>query len=73
MNAARQLHDLGQSLDLDNFTRGQPTGGTLSLHIHELAETGLPSNLTIFNHAIQSGDFYDDAIRSPHSRKRSKC
>src|ERR1017187_839921 len=64
MNATQQLHDLGQSLWLDNITRGLLTTGTLSRYIRELAVTGLTSNPTIFDQAIQSGDFYDDAIRT---------
>ena len=63
MNAAQQLHDLGQSLWLDNITRGLLTGGTLSRYIKAFAVTGLTSNPTIFDHAIKDGDFYDDAIR----------
>ena len=63
MNATQQLHNLGQSLWLDNITRGLLTSGTLSRYIKEFAVTGLTSNPTIFDHAIASGDFYDDAIR----------
>ncbi len=63
MNAPRQLHDLGQSLWLDNITRGLLTSGTLSRYIREFAVTGLTSNPTIFDQAIKNGDFYDDAIR----------
>ena len=64
MNAARQLHDLGQSLWLDNITRGLLTSGTLARYIAEYAVTGLTSNPTIFDHAIESGGSYDDAIRA---------
>jgi transaldolase len=63
MNATQQLHDLGQSLWLDNITRGLLTSGTLGRYIREFAVTGLTSNPTIFDHAIKSGDFYDVAIR----------
>ena len=63
MNATRELHDLGQSLWLDNISRGLLTSGTLSRYIAELAVTGLTSNPTIFDLAIKNGDFYDDAIR----------
>jgi transaldolase len=63
MKATQQLHDLGQSLWLDNITRGLLTSGTLARYISELSVTGLTSNPTIFDHAIQKGDFYDDAIR----------
>lgn len=63
MKATQQLHDLGQSLWLDNITRELLTSGTLARYISELSVTGLTSNPTIFDHAIQKGDFYDDAIR----------
>jgi len=71
MNATQQLHDLGQSLWLDNITRGLLTSGTLSRYIRELAVTGLTSNPTIFDHAIQHGDFYDDAIRKKAAEGKS--
>jgi transaldolase len=63
MNASRQLHDLGQSLWLDNITRALLTSGTLSRYISDFAVTGLTSNPTIFDHAVKDGDFYDAAIR----------
>ncbi len=63
MNATRQLHDLGQSLWLDNITRGLLASGTLDRYIRELAVTGLTSNPTIFDHAIGDSDLYDEAIR----------
>ena len=64
MNATQQLHDMGQSLWLDNITRGLLTSGTLRRYIDEYAVTGLTSNPTIFDHAIKDGDFYGDAIRT---------
>jgi transaldolase len=63
MKATQRLHDLGQSLWLDNITRGLLTKGTLHRYITELSVTGLTSNPTIFDHAIKNTDFYDDAIR----------
>lgn len=63
MIATGQLHDLGQSLWLDNITRGLLTSGTLQRYIKEFAVTGLTSNPTIFDQAIRNTDFYDDAIR----------
>jgi transaldolase len=63
MKATQHLHDLGQSLWLDNITRELLTSGTLARYIGELSVTGLTSNPTIFDHAIRNGDFYDDAIR----------
>ena len=64
MNATRRLHDLGQSLWLDNITRALLTSGTLARYISDLAVTGLTSNPTIFDHAVKEGDFYDAAIRT---------
>jgi transaldolase len=67
MNAARQLHEQGQRLWLDNITRQLVTGGTLSRYIEDCAVTGLTSNPSIFNHAIGDNDFYDEAIREQAS------
>jgi len=63
MKATQQLHDLGQSLWLDNITRGLLTSGTLGHYISELSLTGLTSNPTIFDQAIRNADFYDADIR----------
>ena len=63
MKATQQLHELGQSLWLDNITRGLLTSGTLGRYISELSVTGLTSNPTIFDQAIGNADFYDAAIR----------
>jgi transaldolase len=38
------------------------SSGTLGRYIREFAVTGLTSNPTIFDHAIQGSDCYDDAI-----------
>jgi len=64
MNPTQQLHDLGQSLWLDNITRGLLSSGALARYIAEFDVTGLTSNPTIFDLAIKDGDFYDDAIRT---------
>ena len=63
LKPTRQLHDLGQSLWLDNISRGLLTSGTLRRYINELSVTGLTSNPSIFDHAIKNSNFYDDAIR----------
>lgn len=63
MKATGRLHDLGQSLWLDNITRGLLNGGTLKRYIDELSVTGLTSNPTIFDHAIKNSTTYDEAIR----------
>jgi transaldolase len=64
MNATRQLHDMGQSIWLDNITRGMLMNGTLKRYIDELCVSGLTSNPTIFDHAIKNSNAYDNAIRS---------
>src|ERR671910_23768 len=64
MKATRRLHDAGQSIWLDNITRDLLTSGTLEQYIDELAVTGLTSNPTIFDQAIESTDAYDEAIRT---------
>ena len=48
MKPTRQLHDLGQSLWLDNITRGLLEGGTLRRYVDELSITRLTSNPSIF-------------------------
>jgi transaldolase len=63
MRPTTQLHQLGQSLWLDNITRGLLTSGTLKHYIDELSVTGLTSNPTIFDHAISHDNDYDVAIR----------
>jgi transaldolase len=63
MKATEQLHRLGQSLWLDNITRGLLSSGTLERYIRELSITGLTSNPSIFDHAIRDTGFYDEAIR----------
>ena len=63
LNAAEQLHKLGQSLWLDDFTRDLLNQGTLQKHIDDLAVTGLTSDPTILDQAIRNGSAYDLAIR----------
>jgi len=62
MNATQTLHQLGQSLWLDNITRTLLDDGTLARYIRDFAITGLTSNPTIFEHAIGNSDAYDEAI-----------
>jgi transaldolase len=64
MRATQKLHDLGQSLWLDNITRDLLDGGTLERYIDELSVTGLTSNPTIFENAIAKSAAYDPAIRA---------
>jgi len=63
MNAPQMLHDLGQSLWLDNITRELLSSGTLRRYIEELSITGLTSNPTIFDQAITRSAAYDNDIR----------
>jgi transaldolase len=64
MKATRQLHDLGQSLWLDNITRTLLDDGTLARYIEEDSITGLTSNPSIFDAAISGGDAYDAGIHA---------
>jgi len=71
VNPTQQLHDLGQSLWLDNITRALLTSGTLRRYIGDLSVTGLTSNPSIFDLAIKNSTFYDDAIRRKTSEGKS--
>ena len=62
MKPTQQLHDLGQSLWLDNITRTMLDDGTEQGYIDEFSVTGQTSNPTIFDKAISSGDAYDEQI-----------
>jgi transaldolase len=64
VKTTQQLHDLGQSLWLDNITRTILADGTLRRYITDLSVTGLTSNPTIFDEAIKKSSAYDDAIES---------
>lgn len=63
MKSTQQLHNLGQSLWLDNITRDLLSSGTLNNYIDGLSVTGLISNPTMFDHTIKNSAAYDDAIR----------
>ena len=63
MKATQLLHNLGQSIWLDNITRELLKTGTLTGYVSELSVTGLTSNPTIFDHAIKNSTAYDAAIR----------
>ena len=63
MNNTQRLHDLGQSLWLDNISRRILDDATLRRYIDEFSVTGLTSNPTIFDEAIGASDTYDDGIR----------
>src|SRR6266851_6483962 len=63
MKITKRLHDLGQSLWLDNITREILDNGTLRRYIDDLSVTGLTSNPTIFDEAIGNTSAYDSGIR----------
>jgi transaldolase len=69
MKATQLLHNLGQSLWLDNITRDLLDSGTLKHYIGDLSVTGLTSNPTIFDHAIKNSTSYDAEI----AKKMAKC
>lgn len=71
MKATQLLHNLGQSLWVDNITRNLLDSGTLQRYIDELSVTGLTSNPTIFDHAIKKSDDYDEVIRENASKGKS--
>jgi transaldolase len=70
MNPTKTLHDLGQSLWLDNITRDLLNSGTLQRYIGEFSVTGLTSNPTIFDHAIKNSTDYDSDIARRATRAR---
>src|SRR5215469_11001802 len=71
MKATRRLHDLGQSLWLDNITRDLLDSGTLQRYVDDLSVTGLTSNPTIFDHAIKNSGAYDAAIRGKSGQAKT--
>jgi transaldolase len=70
MKPTKTLHDLGQSLWLDNITRNLVNSGTLQRYIEEFSVTGLTSNPTIFDHAIKNSADYDSDISQSASRAK---
>ena len=63
MKPTQLLHNLGQSLWLDNITRDLLNSGTLKGYVEDLSVTGLTSNLIFFDHAIKNSPSYDAVIR----------
>lgn len=68
MKPTQALHELGQSLWIDNITRTMLDDGTLASYIDELSVTGLTSNPTIFDKAIGGGNAYDDQVAELHEQ-----
>jgi transaldolase len=71
MKTTQLLHNLGQSIWLDNITRELLNTGTLKGYVSELSVTGLTSNPTIFDHAIKNSTAYDAAIRAGMSEGKT--
>ena len=71
MDRTRQLHDLGQSLWLDNITREILDDGTLEGYIAKYSVTGLTSNPTIFDEAIGGTNAYDADILAKAEQGKS--
>src|SRR5271157_6117308 len=67
MKPTQRLHDLGQSLWLDNITRDLLDKGVLKSYIAELSISGLTSNPTIFDQAIKKSAAYDPSIHKAMS------
>ncbi len=63
MKPTKALHDLGQSLWIDDITRDMLDSGTLKKYIDDFSVTGLTSNPTIFDNAIAKSDSYDGEIK----------
>lgn len=71
MKPTQKLRELGQSLWLDNITRKLLDTGELARYIHDYGITGLTSNPTIFDRAIEDSDAYDAAILAKSRAGRS--
>ncbi len=71
MKATQTLHNLGQSIWLDNITRDLLDSGTLQRYLDDLSVTGLTSNPTIFDQAIKNSTAYDGTIREKVSQGKS--
>ena len=71
MKATQTLHNLGQSIWLDNITRDLLDGGAMQSYIDQMSVTGLTSNPTIFDHAIKKSTAYDADIRKDIAEGKS--
>jgi transaldolase len=67
----QQLHDLGQSLWIDNISRETLRDGSLARLISDYSVTGLTSNPTIFEKAMSEGEAYDESIAQMAREGRS--
>jgi transaldolase len=71
MKGTQLLHDLGQSIWIDNITRDLVKSGALRRYIDDFSVTGLTSNPTIFDHAIKNSSAYDASIREKLAQGKS--
>ncbi len=71
MKATEKLHEMGQSIWLDNITRSLLNSGTLQRYIDEFSVTGLTSNPTIFDHAIKNSEAYNQSIEQKLRESKS--
>ena len=72
MNPLLELKQLGQSVWLDNISRGLITSGDLKRLMEEDGISGITSNPTIFEKAISHGTDYDAAMRELISSGRER-
>ena len=63
MKPTQALHDLGQSLWIDDITRDMLDSGRLKKYIDDFTVTGLTSNPTIFDNAVSKSNSYDPEIK----------
>jgi len=71
MNKVKTIHDLGQSIWLDFFDRELMNSGKLQQLIDEDGLTGITSNPSIFEKAVDSSSDYDEDIRKLASEGKS--
>ena len=64
IDRAAQARGLGQSLWYDNISRGLIASGAIKKLVDDGVITGITTNPTIFQKAIEAGAEYDDAIRT---------
>jgi transaldolase len=67
MRPTERLHSEGQSLWLDNITRKMLDSGQIARYVEQYSVTGLTSNPSIFDKAIESG-YYDAEIHDKAAR-----
>lgn len=67
----KNIHDFGQSIWLDFFDRNIMNTGNLKKLIDDDGVSGVTSNPSIFESAINSSSDYDDDIRASSQRKFS--